>query len=158
MNRIANMISLSLWLPFVGLLVAYAQTRHAFYIWILGLVLVLIGIVESLKWITGSWLLRPAGATGCDAFCMGSLMEGQPGFPSGHMTISTAIVTSLWFYLNDNRVLYIGVPWILAMAWSRWVKRCHTWPQILAGIALGTYAGSSVSIGGSSMIVGARAS
>lgn len=81
---------------------------------------------------------RPAGAKGCDLFCIGGGVGGEPAFPSGHMTATTMFVGVMWLHYGHTYILVAGIPWILAMGWSRWVKRCHTWQQVVGGIFTGT--------------------
>ncbi len=90
------------------------------------------------------WRARPAGAAGCDLFCMGGPVGGQPGFPSGHMTTVTFWVVATWLRSHDRHILWFGVPWIAAMAWARAVKNCHNWQQIVGGILFGGVVGFAV--------------
>ena len=94
--------------------------------------------IEMVKPLFGSRgvLGRPAGATGCDVFCRGGGVGGHPGFPSSHMAIVTMMVTA-------QRLPFLGAGgmWIAAMAWARWVKRCHNWQQIVAGTFVGLVGG-----------------
>ena len=78
---------------------------------------------------------RPRGAVGCDAFCVGGQVGGQPGFPSGHMMNVALFVGAMW--TRSPYVRWVGVPWLAAMAWARWFKRCHNWQQIVGGGVLG---------------------
>jgi membrane-associated phospholipid phosphatase len=140
MDIAANAISLSFLATIVGPIFVYARTGDAFYAWLVALVIAVATLVEGLKRLLGtaaSWLQRPSGATACDIFCIGQDMSRKPGFPSGHMAVVAAFVASLWLHWEDPRVLYIGIPWVLAMAWARWFKRCHTWLQIAGGVAVG---------------------
>ena len=54
------------------------------------------------------------------------------------MTATTMFVGVMWLHYGDTYILVAGIPWILAMGWSRWVKRCHTWQQVVGGIFTGT--------------------
>lgn len=89
----------------------------------------------------GSWTKRPTDARGCDMLCVGGPVGGAPGFPSGHMAAASLLVVALWFHTHRPIVLWIGVPWLLAMAWARWYKECHSLVQIAGGTALGTLVG-----------------
>jgi membrane-associated phospholipid phosphatase len=104
-----------------------------------GLLLLMNVAVAVLKPIFGTTGLfaRPAGASGCDLFCIGGPVGGQPGFPSGHMATVTFWVVAL----RDRRILWWGIPWIAAMAWARVAKQCHNWQQIVGGIIVGGAAG-----------------
>ena len=85
----------------------------------------------------GAWSRRPVGAKDCDMWCVGGPVGGAPGFPSGHMMTATLLVTGLWLITRSPVVLWVGVPWVLAMAWARWAKQCHSVVQIVAGAVLG---------------------
>jgi membrane-associated phospholipid phosphatase len=85
----------------------------------------------------GAWSRRPVGARDCDLWCVGGPVGGAPGFPSGHMTTATLLVTGLWLITRSPVVMLVGVPWTLAMAWARWVKRCHSVVQIVGGALVG---------------------
>ena len=70
---------------------------------------------------------------------------GTPGWPSGHMAVATALVV---FFLVRNRdrertkwAVGIGIGWLAMVAWARWVKRCHTQGQIVAGGVVGCVGG-----------------
>jgi membrane-associated phospholipid phosphatase len=82
---------------------------------------------------------RPVGAHGCGALCDGGAVSGEPGFPSGHMTSVAMFATVMWSWSSiDWRIM---AAWVLAVAWSRWVKRCHSVLQILGGAAFGVGCG-----------------
>jgi membrane-associated phospholipid phosphatase len=91
----------------------------------------------------GTWTLRPAGARACDTLCRGGAAGGAPGFPSGHMAAATLMVVALWLHTRRPIVLWIGGPWIVAMAWARWAKECHSLVQIVGGAAVGATVGWS---------------
>jgi membrane-associated phospholipid phosphatase len=122
---------------------AYIWTGDAWWLQLVGALFVANLVVAGLKEVVGAhaltlqWTARPAGAWGCDAFCMNGSVAGRPGFPSGHMTTVTMFVAILWLRFGDERILWVGIPWILAMAWARWAKRCHNLIQIAGGVATG---------------------
>jgi membrane-associated phospholipid phosphatase len=87
---------------------------------------------------------RPPGAVGCDTLCLGDPVGGQPGFPSGHVATATVLVSALWVHDGGPLVLAVGLPWVAAMAWSRWTKQCHNWVQIAGGAVLGTVIGRMI--------------
>lgn len=99
--------------------------------------------VAGLKEVFGSagFFGRPAAASACDLLCRGGSVGGVPGFPSGHVATVATVVSAAWFHWGDLRILWIGIPWLLAMAWSRWAKSCHNWQQIVAGTVVGGVAG-----------------
>jgi membrane-associated phospholipid phosphatase len=140
---VADVISLSSLIPVVGSLVLYVVGYGSYYGWLFTAIIVANVAAASIKELSGnghSLLKRPLGATACDAFCIGPIVEGKPGFPSGHTTTIAMFVAALWLQDRDPRILYIGVPWIFAMGWARIAKRCHTWFQVAGGLMLGIFA------------------
>jgi membrane-associated phospholipid phosphatase len=121
----------------------YVTSQDIYYLVILGGIVGANAIVMGVKPLAvavfgeADALLRPAGARDCGALCNGGPSGGRPGFPSGHMTTVTTCVAGLWLHGRDPFALWLGVPWIAAMAWARWAKKCHNWAQIMGGIALG---------------------
>jgi len=124
----------------------YAGYRDTFYLKLLGGLVMANVVVEFVKPMCGSsgFFGRPAEARRCDAFCIGGAVGGVPGFPSGHMTNVSLLISALWFHTRQPIVLIVGVPWIGAMAWARWRTRCHNWQQIIAGTCVGTVLGSVI--------------
>ena len=139
---VANAVSMSFIAAFVipGALWLRGSAWHGR---LLGPVVAAKLVVAGLKQIFGSSGVfgRPPAAEGCDLLCRGGAVGGQPGFPSGHMTTAALLVSALWFHEGDQRILWIGVPWVAAMAWARWAKQCHNWVQIAGGAVLGTAIG-----------------
>jgi membrane-associated phospholipid phosphatase len=137
--ELANGISMSFLAVGVGPAVMFLWTGKTWWLTLIAALFVVNAFVAALKEVFGSvgWFGRPAGAYGCDAFCLNGPVGGRPGFPSGHMTTVTMFVASLWFRFGDKRILWVGVPWIVAMAWARWFKRCHNLEQIAGGIVVG---------------------
>lgn len=118
----------------------YVGTSDVWFLWLISSILGTNLLVHGIKEITAPWApvyRRPAGAAGCDAFCIGGAVGGRPGFPSGHMTTAAMLVAALWWRLRSPIILWIGVPWLFAMAWARWSKRCHNLVQIAAGTGFG---------------------
>jgi membrane-associated phospholipid phosphatase len=127
----------------ISILIVYLFPAYMFilykHIWWLCFLLAVISaniVVEGVKGLLPYG--RPAGAKGCDLFCIGGGVGGEPAFPSGHMTATTMFVGVMWLHYGHTYILVAGIPWILAMGWSRWVKRCHTWQQVVGGIFTGT--------------------
>lgn len=136
---LANAVSISFLATGIGPSILYLRTGDIWWIQLVMALFIANAIVATIKEAVGStrWTARPVGAYGCDAFCMNGPVGGRPGFPSGHMTTVTMFVTAMWFRYQDERILWIGVPWIVAMAWARWFKRCHNLAQIAGGVATG---------------------
>jgi membrane-associated phospholipid phosphatase len=87
--------------------------------------------VESLKKYVFTSQHRPRGAKGCDLFCIHNSDENKPGMPSGH----AATVAFYGTFYNITNPLYII--YVILMATSRYMKKCHSIPQIIAGLLFG---------------------
>ena len=93
---------------------------------------------------------RPEGAKGTDFFSRGPDVSGKPGFPSGHMSMTSAICfTIILFLVKSNyfenispikRTLFVmlNIFAIIIMGWARHIKKCHNLFQIYGGTILGT--------------------
>jgi membrane-associated phospholipid phosphatase len=82
--------------------------------------------------------LRPEEACNCSSFNNGGFVGLEPGFPSGHVTLTTFFVNYMYFkkYPNDNFALAFlnFIPLIIGI--SRYEKKCHNIYQIFAGYIL----------------------
>lgn len=84
------------------------------------------------------FLKRPIGAHNCDLFSRNGLVEGKPGFPSGHVGITVSFFVTVYLLFPEYRKYwYVGIVWTLLMMWSRISKKCHTLLQTGAGFGLG---------------------
>lgn len=139
MELVANVVSLTIFLPIVIPILMYIEHADPFYLELPAGIFAAVAGVELFKRVVGSagFLGRPVGARDCDLFCIGGPAAGKPGFPSGHMTSVTMFVTAMWRRGQNEWVLWIGIPWILVMAWARWAQRCHSPLQIIAGVLFG---------------------
>lgn len=90
---------------------------------------------------------RPEGAKGCDFFSIGPDVSGKPGFPSGHLTITSyiCVFNILYILYKSNAALVkkctlitLNIVLIISMGWARYFKKCHNLIQILGGTLLGT--------------------
>lgn len=90
---------------------------------------------------------RPEGACGCDYLSKQGDVSGKPGFPSGHMsTISffvfyniNSILQSKYTSTNKNMQILANIILLLSTGWARWIKKCHSVSQIIAGTFLGGF-------------------
>jgi membrane-associated phospholipid phosphatase len=141
MQHVADAISLTHVVVFIAPAIAWWRTHDIFWVWMVIAQLFGGGVVTVLKsWIGGGnnvWG-RPQGARGCDLWCVSGVADGEPGFPSGHMTAVSLFVAGVYWHTGETDVLLWGIPWITAMAWARWAKRCHSLLQIAGGIGLGS--------------------
>jgi len=90
---------------------------------------------------TYSWLQRPVGACDCNSLNMGGSVGTKPGFPSGHVTMTTFLLTCIFALSLQQRQRIALLPLytilILAVAWARVEKRCHYVVQTIAGAVYG---------------------
>jgi membrane-associated phospholipid phosphatase len=90
---------------------------------------------------------RPRGAINCDIFCRNGNVEGNPGTPSGHMTMVTFFaIYFLWYELKWHyRTIrfWFVIVFVIIMAAARMTKKCHNLLQVILGTLLG---GSSSSL------------
>mgnify|MGYP006101986521 CR=1 FL=1 len=87
---------------------------------------------------------RPKGAKGCDFQSIKGFAEPfTPGFPSGHMTLTSYImVFNILMTLQkkvkySNVIILLNLLFIIFMCWARYYKNCHNVFQIIGGIILG---------------------
>lgn len=80
---------------------------------------------------------RPLGAYDCDIFCRNKLREGDPGFPSGHVTTMAFFTTFVYLQTKNMPFTYFNIIWTLLVSLSRYKKKCHNEFQITAGIMYG---------------------
>ena len=95
-------------------------------------------ISEAIKYfIVGKASPRPQGAKNCNFLCNDGNQSGQPGMPSGHSS-EVAFFSGFYYQQTTNPfirgllVVYAGLVML-----SRYLKRCHTINQIVAGGVLG---------------------
>lgn len=94
---------------------------------------------------------RPVQGATCDLLSQRSYTDDAPGFPSGHMTVTTFFILALirsemrqkgisfQTYARQYRwQLTVHILVWLAMALARTEKGCHTWVQVFGGTLLGT--------------------
>lgn len=80
---------------------------------------------------------RPKGARDCNLLCDDGNQSGQPGMPSSH-SAEAAFFLGFYYQLTDNIfVRFILIIYAIAVMISRYVKRCHTFGQIISGAFLG---------------------
>jgi membrane-associated phospholipid phosphatase len=104
---------------------------------LIGLLLTL-GVGESIKHhVIGKSSPRPFGARDCNLWCNDGAQSGKPGMPSGHSSQVTFFAS---FYYHQTKHPWIKnglVVYALLVMLSRYLKRCHTLPQIIMGSLLG---------------------
>jgi len=98
---------------------------------------------DFLKELTVGWYTpifkRPNGATNCNLFNTGGLVEHKSGFPSGHVAVVSFFMEFLLLQ-NESKnlynLLYYNIPTFL-VAFARVKKGCHNIIQVIAGYILG---------------------
>jgi membrane-associated phospholipid phosphatase len=95
-------------------------------------------ISETIKYFfIGDASPRPQGAKDCNFLCNDGNQSGRPGMPSGHSS-EVAFFSGFYYQQTTNPiirsilVIYAGLVML-----SRYIKRCHTINQIVAGGLLG---------------------
>ena len=133
-----DLISLSAVLLYVIPVIGYALTSNFIHIKaFLGLFTTMI-LSESIKYyIIKDLSPRPKGAYDCNLWCNDGKQEGNPGMPSGHSSQVT-FFSSFYYDQTSNVWIQAGlILYALLVMISRYMKRCHTIPQILTGALLG---------------------
>lgn len=140
------------WISLLALLLAvypairWIRTREHFYGKLFLGVLVLLGLVETTKWILNrrKWFQRPKGACHCNLFNGGGAYHNTCGMPSGHVAISTFVLCVL--LLAGGRQPASVLAWATAVILlvligeSRIRKKCHTPAQVMMGMVCGILA------------------
>lgn len=135
------MLSMSLTIIFIYPFLRFIETSDSFYLYLgLGTLLtdILTKIIKGMTSGLGQWFQRPKGATKCDIMCVKGSAEGMPGFPSGHMAVTTFFFAMLYVHTGQNtNVAICGLISVFLMGCARYIKLCHSLFQIIAGIIVG---------------------
>jgi membrane-associated phospholipid phosphatase len=134
----ADILSMSTCAIYFIPLTTYIITHNLRYLWVtLGLGLTTI-LSESLKPLFLGISPRPHGAFNCNALCNDGPQGGRSGMPSSH---SATVAFFATFYILETQSITIRLAlliYIIAVMASRYIKNCHTIPQIIGGALLGT--------------------
>ena len=90
---------------------------------------------------------RPKGAVNC-TLLNGRCDPNAPAFPSGHVATTTYIVYTLYRLTFRNAIdsyfihLTTAIIYVCLMGYSRYAKRCHNIPQVVAGVGYGLLCGT----------------
>ncbi len=120
---------------------------YIYYFYSMDIVLIVGAILclllhNIIKHVTQGWyppiFKRPDGATDCNLFNSGGLVDEKSGFPSGHVTAISFLMNSLLFNtdLSYQNIILYNIP-ILLVAYARVMKGCHNIIQVIAGYILG---------------------
>lgn len=110
---------------------------------LIGLILVLVGqyvIKELTIPLNISILKRPLGACNCSLYNLGGIVDGKPGFPSGHMSGSSFMTNLIYFKFCKQKNLWTYILynfWNIFMGIARYQKKCHNLIQIIGGYIFG---------------------
>lgn len=94
---------------------------------------------------------RPNGACDCDLLSKNGSQENKPGFPSGHMATTAFFAIYLLFQggispFKNPILLTASLFFVSLMGYVRYVKKCHSIVQIVAGTFLGGAMGAIFSL------------
>tara|TARA_Y100000992_G_scaffold297748_2_gene261781 strand:- start:352 stop:846 length:495 start_codon:yes stop_codon:yes gene_type:complete len=95
------------------------------------------------KKITGKWnpsiFKRPDSARDCSIFNDGGFVGNNPGFPSGHVAMTSYFAYICLFKYFEVSYINFSIATILPiiMGFARYYKSCHNIYQIVAGYFLG---------------------
>lgn len=140
-------ISASFLIVFILPIVLYVLTSNLQYLALFIAVFLFGGMIEFIKVLLGSEgkYGRPSDACGCDLLCVSVDDGDKPGYPSGHVAISTFFIGTLSVLLMIQGSPYVGygvfllgLVWIYRIGQSRLQKQCHTLEQVVAGFLAGT--------------------
>lgn len=142
-DEIVDNISLSLMPLNFYPLIAFILTRKLEYLFIcIGILIVRYStefIRELISKISKNPIFyRPHGCKNCGLLNTQTDPNG-PAFPSGHVGMTTFLVIALLYVTkNTNLIAYIlATTYIILMGYSRYYKKCHNIPQIIAGVLHG---------------------
>ena len=81
--------------------------------------------------------VRPRGASDCNLLCNDGIQVGRPGMPSSH-SAGAVFFAGYYFQLTHNPLLKLGlIIYAILVMISRYVKKCHTFNQVIVGAILG---------------------
>ena len=132
-----NIISISLIAVIALPFILFAVTRQPFFAALAISNLAVDISTKIIKRLTAHISPRPKGACACDILCRGPLVEGRPGFPSGHAAVSTFAGIALSWYYQQYTIWPYALAYVALTAFARIGKKCHTIIQVVAGIAFG---------------------
>ena len=95
-------------------------------------------VSEMIKYLfIGKISPRPQGARNCNLLCNDGIQEGRPGMPSSH-SAEVVFFSAYYYQITDNTFIrVILIVYALLVMGSRYLKKCHTINQIMAGALLG---------------------
>ena len=138
--NILNLTSMSVLLGYIILPILFVITKNMIHIKaFIGLVGISI-ISETIKYnLIGDLSPRPFGATDCNLLCNDGNQAGKPGMPSSH-SAEVAFILGYYSQITDNKYIRLSLLfYAAAVMLSRYLKNCHSIPQIMVGTVLGLF-------------------
>ena len=138
--NILNLTSMSVLLGYIILPVLFVITKNMIHIKaFIGLFGTSI-ISETIKYnLIGDLSPRPFGATDCNLLCNDGNQAGKPGMPSSH-SAEVAFILGYYSQITDNKYIRLSLLfYAAAVMLSRYLKNCHSIPQIMVGTVLGLF-------------------
>lgn len=135
---IHNFISMSIVSVYIIPIILYFLTNNSLHIFALIGSITTTFISELLKYTVFKEIsVRPVGARDCNYLCNDGNQAGQPGMPSSHSAEVAFFCGFYLFYTKTPLIRIILILYAIAIMYSRYIKRCHTIYQIVAGVVLG---------------------
>jgi membrane-associated phospholipid phosphatase len=133
-----DLASMSILLAYIIPPILFAATKNIIHLKAFIGLLATSVISESIKYnLIGEKSPRPFGATNCNLLCNDGNQAGRPGMPSSHSS-QVSFFASYYSQQTTNPWIRAGLfLYAGAVMFSRYKKRCHTIPQIVAGALLG---------------------
>lgn len=138
-------------LPVFYLALIIVQVYQPFYRYLFLVATLLLALVQAFKYVstpwleTYPWMKRPEGAKNCNCWNGGGNASGEAGFPSGHVTIISFILVSIFLHvIRSTQHPFLIILWgmyamvqVYFVGLARLKKKCHSPKQVIAGGALG---------------------
>ena len=138
--NILNLTSMSVLLGYIILPILFVITKNMIHLKaFIGLFGTSI-ISETIKYnLIGDLSPRPFGATDCNLLCNDGNQAGKPGMPSSH-SAEVAFILGYYSQITDNKYIRLSLLfYAAAVMLSRYLKNCHSIPQIMVGTVLGLF-------------------
>lgn len=138
--NILDLASMSILLAYIIPPILFAATKNMIHLKAFIGLLATSVISESLKYnFIKNLSPRPFGATDCNLFCNDGNQAGRPGMPSSH-SAEAAFIVGYYSQLIDNKYIRLSLLFYAAsIMLSRYLKSCHSIPQIIVGALLGLF-------------------
>ena len=136
--NLQDLISTSIILLYVVSITMYVITKNTYHIIVAFGIWGTAGLSEYVKHhIIKNRNPRPDGAYNCNMLCNNGDQAGKPGMPSSHAAASAFFMIMYWNYTTNPYVRAILLFYYLLILRSRYVKHCHSIPQLIVGSLVG---------------------